>query len=157
MTNPKISRRPITPIHEGDRFGRLLIEGYHYRVRSDGRRRAVYDVLCDCGERREVWAQNLLSGDTRSCGCLHRERASVANTTHGGSKTTSLLHGRPGKEGIPRQPRLYALWKNMRERCTNERAANYRWYGAKGITVDPAWDDFAVFREWALAIPTICN
>jgi hypothetical protein len=48
------------------------------------------------------------------------------------------------KHGMRRHP-LYGSWKQMRLRCassTNQAFANY---GGRGITVDPRWDDFAVF------------
>ena len=56
------------------------------------------------------------------------------NITHGGSKT-----------------RLYRIWKQMRIRCRCVTNPTYRFYGARGITICPEWDDFAVFREWALS------
>lgn len=40
--------------------------------------------------------------------------------------------------------RLYIRWKAMRQRCQGK-------YAARGIVVDPAWDDYAIFRGWALA------
>lgn len=56
------------------------------------------------------------------------------NKTHGDSKT-----------------RLYRIWKQMRIRCRCVTNPNYKHYGARGISVCPEWDDFAVFREWALS------
>lgn len=58
-----------------------------------------------------------------------------AHTTHGGSGT-----------------RLYRIWQYMRKRCTNQNAINYERYGGRGITVCPEWqEDFAAFRDWAVA------
>lgn len=56
------------------------------------------------------------------------------NITHGGSKT-----------------RLYRIWKQMRVRCRCQTNPTYRFYGARGITICPEWNDFAVFRDWALS------
>ena len=56
------------------------------------------------------------------------------NITHGGSKT-----------------RLYRIWKQMRIRCHCVTNPTYRFYGARGIKVCAEWEDFAVFREWALS------
>lgn len=39
----------------------------------------------------------------------------------------------------------------MRERCYNPLAANYRYYGGKGVTICPEWEEFAAFQTWALA------
>ena len=46
--------------------------------------------------------------------------------------------------------RLYAIWRNMRERCNNPHKQFAAWHG-RGIKVCTEWDDFAVFREWALS------
>ncbi len=56
------------------------------------------------------------------------------NITHGGSKT-----------------RLYRIWKQMRIRCYCVTNPTYQYYGARGITICEEWNDFAVFREWALS------
>lgn len=47
--------------------------------------------------------------------------------------------------------RLYNIWGGMRERCNNARGQRYADYGGRGITVCPEWNDYMVFREWALA------
>lgn len=40
---------------------------------------------------------------------------------------------------------LYGIWSGMWNRCTNPKASNYEYYGGRGITVDPRWEDFDVF------------
>ncbi len=40
---------------------------------------------CDCGTERPVERGSLLNGYSKSCGCLHRERASELGKTLGGS------------------------------------------------------------------------
>lgn len=52
--------------------------------------------------------------------------------------TRRVTHGRS------RTP-LYKIWIAMHRRCKNPSQISYRLYGARGIYVDPAWDDFAVF------------
>jgi hypothetical protein len=42
---------------------------------------------------------------------------------------------------------LYATWIAMRQRCNTTTAANYRFYGQRGITVCERWDDFNLFVE----------
>lgn len=53
----------------GVRFGSLLVTGY--AGKRDGR--YYWLCRCDCGNTAEIWQSNLLSGHTRSCGCLQRE------------------------------------------------------------------------------------
>ena len=61
--------------YSGERFGRLLVlerlDDYIATVTKN--RSAQYRCLCDCGEEVVVLRQNLVSGRTRSCGCLRRE------------------------------------------------------------------------------------
>ncbi|WP_125530668.1 hypothetical protein [Streptomyces sp. WAC 06725] len=45
--------------------------------------------------------------------------------------------------------RLHSVWTNMRERCSNPKSEKYPRYGGRGITVDPAWDNFLTFAKWA--------
>jgi hypothetical protein len=39
----------------------------------------------------------------------------------------------------------YKSWQRMKQRCCNPKASNYRYYGAKGITVCEEWYDFRKF------------
>jgi hypothetical protein len=38
----------------------------------------------------------------------------------------------------------------MRDRCNNPNCRAYKNYGGRGIAICPEWDDFAIFRDWAL-------
>lgn len=47
--------------------------------------------------------------------------------------------------------RLYNIWYNMKRRCYNKNAKDYKNYGNKGIKVCKEWEEeFMVFYEWAL-------
>lgn len=54
------------------------------------------------------------------------------NRTHGHSTHTT---------GSP----TYATWRNMKQRVTNPLNTNYRYYGGRGITLDPRWYVFENF------------
>lgn len=77
-----------------------------------------------------VVTQGLLSGKTKSCGCLNREITSRAKTKHGkcGSET-------------------YSTWVGMKTRCNNPKSSNFKYYGGRGITYDPRWESFENFLE----------
>ena len=48
--------------------------------------------------------------------------------------------------------KLYYIWIEMRQRCTNPNHRHFRHYGKRGITVCEEWlHDFETFREWALS------
>jgi hypothetical protein len=51
-----------------------------------------------------------------------------------------------GKNGS----RFYNIWSGMRTRCNNPKSKDYKWYGAKGISVCPEWNDFSAFYKWAI-------
>jgi len=110
----------------GDKFGRLTVlqllppdKNVHTRAK----------VKCICGVIKIVQRTNLLSGNTRACGCLQRESASAMGKlsrthghTSGGSKTT-----------------LYITWIGMIQRCTNPKATGFSTYGGRGIKVCKRW------------------
>ena len=115
----------------GERFGRLTVMGD-----SDKGDKCHRYVLCkcDCGNLTEVSISSLRSGLTKSCGCLHQEEFHKIVTKHG-------HYGE----------RLYPVWKQMKQRCSNTRNKSYEWYGARGIKVCDEWQDYGVFRSWALS------
>lgn len=41
--------------------------------------------------------------------------------------------------------RSYNTWRGMRERCSNPKHTQYRYYGAVGITVCDAWNEYKNF------------
>jgi hypothetical protein len=56
----------------GHRFGRYTVVDYapHRGVN----RHARWKVRCDCGTEKEVAGQSLVSGKSKSCGCIMREK-----------------------------------------------------------------------------------
>jgi len=104
-------------------FGRLKV----VRKGSGNKAGATWVCRCDCGSETEVSSGKLRSGHTKSCGCLKKE--SKPNLKH----------------GMANKGRTYTTWKSMRLRCNNPNASQYKWYGAKGITVCKDWDNYLVF------------
>ena len=39
----------------------------------------------------------------------------------------------------------------MRYRCSNPKRHGYEYYGGKGVTVCPEWNEYLIFRKWSLA------
>lgn len=46
---------------------------------------------------------------------------------------------------------LYRRWIDMRNRCSNPNNVSWKRYGGRGIRVCADWDDYTVFKSWALA------
>lgn len=117
------------PELKGMRFGRLTVIDLKPKTRGV----VEWYARCDCGTDVVVPTVYLTSGNTKSCGCLRRdkssERARVRNTKHG-------LRGTPE----------YLAWKTMRERCYKPTTPNFARYGGRGIAVCDQWrDDPAAF------------
>ena len=54
--------------------------------------------------------------------------------------------------------RIYRIWRDMRSRCNNPKAHNYKDYGGRGITICKDWlDDFITFSHWAGTTGYQCN
>ena len=115
--------------HTGKKFGRWLVID---RAENNRHNQPQWNCLCECGNRKTVTAGILVSGASRSCGCLnidvHRQVCIERNTTHGLSR-------------IPE----YNTWVNIHQRCNNPNTSCYNKYGAKGITVCKRWDKFENF------------
>ena len=60
----------------GKRFGRLVAISKTDKTSSD--HYIIWKCLCDCGNECEVDLHSLERGNTQSCGCLRKERASKA-------------------------------------------------------------------------------
>lgn len=105
----------------GQRFGRLLAIR---RVPAPGKSR--WQCRCDCGEMIVASANNLRSGRSGSCGCLHRARVGASNAE---LKRTHGMCGTP----------TYRTWLSMKQRCHDENTPAYKLYGARGIAVCERW------------------
>jgi hypothetical protein len=115
-------------VAEGARFGRWLVLG---RSEQRGNREAYWACRCDCGTERVVRGGHLRRGESTSCGCWRRERASTMNLTHGhtaGSESST-----------------YTTWASMLKRCSNPKTNGYRYYGGRGIAVCDRWRTFENF------------
>lgn len=61
-----------------------------------------------------------------------------------GREHPSFKHGYHGS-------RVYRLWASIKKRCNNKSAANYKYYGGRGIRMCKAWQDNPkAFCDWAL-------
>jgi hypothetical protein len=79
---------------------------------------------CDCGEEKWIIQENVVAGNSRSCGCIRREMVVARNMSgtiphpvkHGGAKTLE-----------------YKIFKSAKGRCVNPNDPKYSDYGGRGI------------------------
>lgn len=112
------SARKPSKYNPGDRYAMLTIveEG----PRSNRNKRQVW-CSCDCGNPQLTLVQtnNLVSGNTSSCGCVGEE----SRKTHGLSNT-----------------RTYQIHEGMLRRCKPELAEQFPYHAGKGIKVCADWN-----------------
>ena len=121
----------------GQKFNRLTVI-----KRVGNRNKELYWLcLCDCGTIKEIVGGALKRGLTQSCGCWQIDFARKRwLENHPGGYST---HGDSKK-------RIYRTWQAMKSRCNRKTDRGYRWYGAKGVSVCEEWNDYSVFKKWAL-------
>ena len=67
-------------LHGGEVFDRLtVVELSHMVEGKSGKRERVMKCKCSCGREVSVRTSNLKSGNTLSCGCVHKERTITSN------------------------------------------------------------------------------
>lgn len=104
----------------GKKFGRLKV--IEFAGRKNGRGDSYWKCVCSCGNTSIAAGYNLRTGASRSCGCQIRVGLLKSNITHGRTGTIE-----------------YRLWAGMLTRCYNKKEKTYKFYGARGITVDARW------------------
>lgn len=102
---------------EGQVFNSWTILTYQY---TDKFKKRKYLCVCKCGTKRVKSVSRIVNGTSKSCGCENRENHII----HGMSKT-----------------KTYNIWQNIKNRCTNVNATQYKWYGAKGVSICKKWED----------------
>lgn len=121
----------------GQKFDRLTVIK---RAGTSKSGKVLWLCECSCGERNQITTttSNLITGNTKSCGCLAKESASrtgKANTIHGDTDT-----------------RLYRIFRGMKDRCYNSKNKDYARYGGRGIKVCEEWlNDYITFKKWAIS------
>lgn len=110
----------------GQRFGHLVVKSYE-GIES---RKAMWGCTCDCGGTLKVRGNSLLTGRTKSCGCLQVSTRVTANTKHG-----------------MRSSRTYNIWLGMVQRATNPNNPATSYYKERGIGVCEDWLEFKNFLK----------
>src|SRR5258708_255150 len=76
--------------------------------------------LCTCGNIKNIVTGSLISGQSKSCGCLQKELISKRSFKHGhsaGPKTERKISSE------------YRAWQGMLNRCLNSNCPKWRYWG----------------------------
>lgn len=110
----------------GLKFGRLTATrcvGIHPEKRL-----IMWECICECGTLVTSAASYLVTGNTRSCGCLKMDILKARCLKHGSSRSCE-----------------YNIWNMMLQRCNNGKCKDFPAYGGRGIRVCDRWSKFENF------------
>lgn len=108
--------KPADPsLYLGKKIYRWTVQEFHKNTSTESTK---VTCQCECGTIKKILLHNLLHSKTKSCGCLALE--------------IRIKHGLIGTTD-------HNIWSNMKQRCTNKKNTNYRFYGARGIKVCDRW------------------
>jgi hypothetical protein len=112
----------------------VIVSRYMGEKRKDNDNHVYWNCVCECGAKSIVSGSDLRRKRSLQCvSCADKER----NLQHGDTR-----------EGPYKK--LYKQWHAMRQRCKSDDPSYAPYYKAKGITYCEEWDDYLVFKEWAL-------
>lgn len=119
-------RRAAATTLVGQRFNGIEVISEAGRTKSSKR---TWNCRCHCGAEFEAVGGNLISGGTKSCGCLRRaasaQRARERNTSHG--------------HATGKVSRTYQSWHAAKARCDTPSGKDWHRYGGRGITMCERW------------------
>jgi hypothetical protein len=105
----------------GRRYGRITVISHATGI--------FWNAKCDCGKEWRVMKHCLVTGNTKSCGCLKHDLLVTRLRTHGATESTE-----------------FSIWKGMITRCHCATNHAYHFYGGKGVSVCDRWrTSFAAF------------
>ena len=113
----------------GKKFHRLTVIKFSNIPNT---KKPMWWCLCDCGNGVLINSYNILSGNTKSCGCLKNETFRYMIKTSNPKCYKKYVSGE--KDTVE-----YQTWEAIKTRCNNKNAANYEYYGGRGIQVCERW------------------
>jgi hypothetical protein len=97
----------------GDTFGHWIVLDDYKNINGHTK----WLCRCVCGCEKYIWRDNLLSGQSTSCGCMVNRK---------------IKHNKSGSKE-------YTTWSSMKQRCLNKKTAEYKNYGGRGIDICMRW------------------
>jgi hypothetical protein len=101
-----------------------------YKEYSTGRKSLAL-IKCFCDKEFTVVLAAVISGNTKSCGCVSLKGKDNPFFKHGLTNT-----------------REHNIWKGIKSRCDNPNVDDYKYYGGRGVSYCEEWKDFLAFLKW---------
>lgn len=117
----------------GKKSGELTVVGIVKESLGETRQQTMLRCICSCGNETNILPYQFKNGAIKSCGNC-RTKAGI----------------RDGRS--LRNPKLYAVWNQMIERCENENQKWYHRYGGRGIKVCTEWHNYCNFEKWVESV-----
>ena len=132
-----VARKVSSKIKVEDVFFRLTVIEFIGAIK----RHYTYKCKCKCGNTILVRGSALLTGNTKSCGCLNKQKGK-----------NILLGYQLGMNGVKdkngKRTAEYNCYLKMKSRCYGLNNAKYKNYGGRGIKVCDRWlNSFENFLE----------
>lgn len=132
--------KPVRPIRlrndlTGKVFGQLTVVGLAGRNTQN---RITYNCVCSCGNSTIVSSNNLISGNTKSCGRCNYARQQTAEAQR--------IYSTPEESHL-----ADCTYSDMKRRCYDPKFPEFRNYGAKGITMCDEWRNSPkAYVDWCM-------
>lgn len=112
------------------------------KVEDDDKGQAQYLCSCQCGKKKVVLGKYLVSGKTKSCGCIKSQNFDKKKTLNGLTAT-------------PEGKKLYEIWSHFLLNLANPPSQRFKEkYVDTGIKFFPEWskqeNGFIQFYNWAM-------
>lgn len=117
----------------------ILIKDIGIKILGDKNKYTVRFGIFKCEYCNNIVERRYSNGKRdKSCGCQKNMLSSLGNTKHGDSNKNAYYYN------------LFRIWSKMRDRCNRTSNQDYKYYGGKGIKLEPIWDEYINFKEWSL-------
>lgn len=113
----KMSQEHIKEYREfvGKRFGRLVV----VERECKDKRHPHLICNCDCGKQISVNAEQLLTGKTKSCGCMRIEKTFVEDTSLNTIRSKVRTDNTSGVKGVKKQKNKWIAYITFKKRHYN--------------------------------------
>lgn len=84
--------------------------------------------------KKNINVYSVVRGLSLSCGCFRE-----------------VMLKKKCKKTLNKIPRIYTIWREMKNRCYNPRRKDYKYYGLRNIGMCDEWlNNYNCFQDWAL-------